>query len=195
MKRIYPNEEARQRERWLQLYVEGLDEGNLAQVGEVLEAALTDAELERSLHEINLAYAEELGLAEWAGEAATVRQLAREHLPSAFAQETPAKALTIGDVAQQLAARQSVAPDDEAAQRALLENPRPLPEWLSLHEIRRLADELKITASSRFWRIFHETAMALRAGRSHHQAMLAARRKRSAKQTEKTDERCQETKN
>lgn len=48
-----------EREKAIFQYVTALDRGDMNGVGEVLEAALTDPELERIITEINVAYQQE----------------------------------------------------------------------------------------------------------------------------------------
>lgn len=198
MKNPNYNKEVKRRERLLELYVEGFDERNDAKIAFVLAAALDDAELDRKLDEINSAFVEEIGLSEFGELPAAVRELAREHLPSAFAaeEEQPPRALTVGDVAKQLEINRNVPRADAEINRALLENRTLLPKTMSFEEIKRLANELKIAASNLFWRKFHGAAMTLRAARSEEMALFAARQKRLKKQRgEKDDKRGNETKN
>lgn len=195
MKKFDANQEKRRRERLIDLYVEGLDTGAAEKIAIVLEAAVADNELDRIVHEINRAYEEEHRLTSFVEQAATVRELAREHLPSAFAdEELPPRPLTIGDVAKQLEIGQNLPQSERDAARALLENQTPLPKTMSFGEIKRLASELKFAASNLFWRRFLGAAMSLRAARSEEMALFAARQKR-LKKIEKNDERRNETKN
>ncbi len=48
-----------QREKAIHRYIQALDKGDMDGVSEVLDAALSDSELERIITEINLAYHEE----------------------------------------------------------------------------------------------------------------------------------------
>ncbi|HEX8565853.1 MAG TPA: hypothetical protein VF648_09290 [Pyrinomonadaceae bacterium] len=190
------NEEVRRHQRLLELYVEGLDERNDSKIAFVLEAALNDAELDYRLDEINMAFVEEIGLSDLGELPNIVREQIRESFPSTFEQDQSFKPLTVGDVAKQLEISRTVPSGDEAVNRQLLDDQTALPKKMSLNEIKRLANELKISASNYFWRRFHGAAMALRAERSQEMALFATRQKRLKKQhkeAEESDERRKET--
>lgn len=183
MKKFYQTEEFLRRKRLIAAYLEGLETGNTDLTAAVWLAAETDAKLEKLLDEINFEYEKDLELTSFAKDAKLVSNLASESFLSAIdAEDKPLSPLTVGDVAKQMAVSRNVPSDDEKANYALLENEMPLPKVMSFNEIKRLADELKITASNLFWRKFHGAAMVLRSNRSQEMAMLAARQKRIKKQ-------------
>jgi len=158
-------------------YIQALERGDLDAATQVLEAALNDAELDRILAEVEQAYLQEQGLTPMAADAQLVHNLVRDHLPSAFAEETPADApLTVGEVAARLQADRRVPSTDDEAHRQLLSSTLPLPTWLSLPAIRKLASNIGVAASDRFWRAFRDTAITMGMGRSHSHAQWAAAR-------------------
>ena len=165
------------REKAILCYIQALDQGDIEGVVAVLEAALSDPELDRLISEVNLAYHEEEQLTSDATDAQLVRDLLREHLPSAFDVDgLDDKPLSVGDVAARLQADHRVPPTDQEANRVLLNSSVPLPAWLSVQAVRRLITELGMTVSDRFLRVFRDTAIMLGMGHSHGQAQLAAAR-------------------
>jgi len=142
---------------------------------------LDDPELDRIITEIDLAYQEEEELTPMVQDAQLVRDLIRKHLPSAFeAEETDDKPLTVGEVAARLKADRKVSTADEETNRLLLASSTPVPAWLSGKAIKKLAEELGITASQRFWQAFKETAILLNIGRTYSQTQLLAAREERA---------------
>lgn len=176
MQTYTPNQSQVQREKLLLRYVRALDEGDMDTVGAVLTAALDDPELDRLLTEIDHSLAEEEGLSPLASDAQWVRDLARQHFQSAFAEDAVERPLTVGDVAARLQADSRVPTADQTANRRLLESAALVPNWLSAQRVRDLAVELGVTASDRFWRLFRDAAIALGMGRSQSQAYMAAAR-------------------
>jgi hypothetical protein len=176
------------REKLIYRYVQAMDQGDVEEIAVVLEVALDDLELDRIITEIDLAYQEEEQLIPIAQEAQLVRELLRQHLPSAFmAEEADNKPLTVGEVAARLKADGKVPPPDEETNRLLLTNSKSIPTWLSGKAIKKLAEELGVTASKHFWQMFKDTAITLNMGRSHSQAQLLAAREERAQYTSKKD--------
>jgi hypothetical protein len=174
------------REKLIYRYVQAVDQGDLEEIAAVLEAALDDPELDRIITEIDLAYQEEEKLMPIAQEAQLVRELLHEHLPSAFVtEEVDDKPLTVGEVAARLKANRKVPVADEKTNRLLLRSSVPIPTWLNARVIQKLAEELGVTASKRFWQMFKDTAITLNMGRSHSQAQLLAAREERAQYTYK----------
>lgn len=189
MNEFYPNEQVKQREELIALYVVALDSNDFETAFSVLEAAQVDPELDRLINEINRDYEREIESAPFLADAAMVSGLLREHLPSAFESENAPqpKTITMGDVARQIEAKGKVsAQGDAAANKQLLEAKTPLPKHLSLPEIRRVLGELKIKASEKFFRLFHETAILIEMRQGHQLGLQAAREKRIRRQTNKT---------
>jgi hypothetical protein len=167
------------REATLGRYVSALDGGDLEAVEAVLTAAMDDPELAAALDAVHLAYQEEMQLGPAAQDVALVRELVRKHFQSAFAddqavfgQEEP---LTVHDVALELEYTRRVPAADRSANAQLLHNRQPVPAQLSLQAVKQLAQEVGVQASERFWKLFRDTAIMLGIGRSHQQALSAAR--------------------
>lgn len=174
-----------QRELLIDLYVEGLDEGNDEKAATVLQFTLRDEILDEMVNRVNSAYARELGFDELAK---TVVELAREHLPSAFKEDSyEEKVLTFGDVAKQLIVKNRVPVGEEETTRRLAENAAPLPNYLSLAELKRIAAELKLKIKDQYWTPFFKEANFLIFRRSQQQAAFATRAKRLRKNKEKND--------
>jgi hypothetical protein len=174
------DQQTRRYEQWLDRYVIGLDTGDAEAVAEVLTIALDDAELGRLIDEINLAYEDDERLAPLADEARKVRELARQHLPSAFENEDDSHVpVTIGEIAAILHAKRRVPFADVELNRSLLSNSAALPHPLNLPAVRALFAELDVRPSQRFIRMFYDTAITLSIARSHNQALLAARKQQT----------------
>jgi len=91
-------------------------------------------------------------------------------------------------VAARLQADRRVLPADREVNRQLLGSSVPLPRFLNWSAIKRLADELRVSASEKFWRSFRDVAIMLGMGYSHDQARLAAaREERASYRTRQTD--------
>ncbi len=169
------------REKAIYRYVEALDQGDADTVAAVLDLALNDLELDQAIAEVNLAIQEEEQLAPLAADAEIVRDLIRTHLRSTRESgEAEDQPLTVGEVAAQLKAERRVPFPDEGANNYLLTNSRPLPAQLSAQTIKRLATDLGVRASDRFWRVFRDTAIMLGMGRSQQAQLLAAREERGS---------------
>jgi hypothetical protein len=178
------------REKLIYRYVQAMDHGEAEEIAAVLEAALDDPELDRIITEIDLAYQEEEQLTPIAQDAELVRKLIREHLPSAFEiEETEDKPLTVGDVAARLQVDRRVPSGDQEVNHLLLGSSVPLPIWLNARAIKKLATELGVTASERFWQAFRDTAIMLGMSRPHNQAQLLAAREERARYTTHKKER------
>lgn len=193
MKRIDGQLNGEQRRLLIDLYVEGLDEGNDEKVAKVLQFTLRDEEFENMISRVNSFYAQELGLDELAEK---VVELAHEHLPSAFKEnEYEQKVLTFGDVAKQLIAKDRVPNGEEETTRKLAENVTPLPSYMSLAEIKRIAGDLSLKIKDQFWTPFFKEANFLIFRQSQKQAAFATRTKRLQKKKENKDGSSEKTKN
>lgn len=182
----------RQRELLLEFYIEGLDEADDAKVAKVLQFSLRDETLDAQIDEINSFYAQELGFDNLAQ---TVVRLADEHLQTRYEEtEFEAKTLTFGDVAKKLEAKNRVPQGEEENNRQLAENNTPLPDYLSLAEIKRIAGRLKLKFKEKYWSPFFKEATFLTLHESQQQA-FATRAKRPRKSEEKSDESREKTKN
>lgn len=192
MKEFYGQLNDEQRELLIDLYVEGLDAKDDEKVAKVLQFALRDGTLDEMISRVNSFYAQELGFDELAD---TVVELAREHLPSAFKKnDFEEKTLTFGDVARQLTAKNRVPQGEEEINRQLAENATPLPVYLSLAEIKRIAERLKLKIKDKYWLPFFKEANFLILRRSQQQA-FATRAKRLQKKKEGNDGSSEKTKN
>lgn len=182
-----------QRELLIDLYIEGLDAKDDEKIAKVLQFTLRDEELDERISRVNSFYAQELGLNELAQ---TVVELAHEHLPSAFKEnDYEEKNLTFGDVAKQLIAKNRVPNGEEETTRQLTENATPLPNYLTLAEIKRIAGELSLKIKDQYWTPFFREAGFLRMRESQQQAAFATRTKRLQKKKETKDGSSEKTKN
>ncbi|CAN5141131.1 hypothetical protein BH20ACI1_BH20ACI1_12420 [soil metagenome] len=186
MKRYLHTEEFLRRKRLIAAYLKGLETGNTNLTAAVWLAAETDAELERLLDEINFDYESELELTSFAKDANLVRKLADEHLQTRFEEaEFEKKVLTFGDVAKKLEAKNRVPNGEEENNRKLAENDTPLPSYLTLAKIRRVAGQLKIKFKEKYWTPFFKEATFLTLRQSQQQA-FATRRKRELKKKDES---------
>lgn len=183
-----------QRKLLIDLYIEGLDEGNDEKVGRVLQFTLSDSTLDEMVNRVNSHYAVELGFDELTE---TVIALAHEHLPSAFKQdEIEEKTLTFGDVAKQLIVKNRVPVGEEEINRQLANNATPLPSYLSLAEIKRIAGEIfNLEIKDKYLVPFFKEANFLIFRHSQQQAAFATRAKRLQKKKEKNDGSSEKRKN
>lgn len=163
-------------------YVHALDHGDIDTVIQILEEALGDPELDHAIAEINQAIEEEVILTPIADDAQLVRDLIQKHFPNSMSTDFGEhEALTVRDVAAQMQAKQNIPVADKQAHQELLGKSIELPSWLSIQEIKHLANDLQIQASDRFWRLFRETAIMMGMGRGQAQ-MAAARRNEKRRQ-------------
>ena len=178
------------RQKAIQRYVRAIDKGDLEEIIYVLEQATTDSDLDLMLVEINQAVEQEEGLTAFAKDTIFVRQLVQQHFDSNItSEETDARPLTVGEVAARMQADRSVPTPDQIVHKSLLHFSTPLPEFLNIQAIRKLASELQISATEKFWRVFRDTAIMMGIGRG--QAQMAAARKQKARKSGigKTDSR------
>lgn len=176
----------RERDQIIDRYLQALDQGDIEGIETVLDQAAHDPSLDRMIHEVNAALYSEEGLDVFTASIETVRVLARQHLHSAFANETEMTAdiersLTVGEVVARLQADRQIAADDQEASRKLLNSRVELPEEISIRAISDLARRIGVAASERFWGTFREAAIMLGLGHSQAQARLAATREQQAR--------------
>lgn len=168
------------RQKLIDSYVQALDEGEMDQAIEVLEAALDDPVLTWMIGQVEQGFEEELGIDPLAQEAQAVRSLLQEHLESAFAErEGDTGQLTVGEVAARLHADQNVPRGDMETNQKLIASREELPNRLSIQAILALAASLQVKASEKFWDLFRDKAITMQMGRS--QAQMAAMRRSAAK--------------
>jgi hypothetical protein len=178
----------RARERAAFLYTSALERGDFETVAAILAQAEHDVELERMILEVNEVLEAEHEVAAAERDAAQIRALLHEHLPSGFASddEVDLPLLTVATVAARMS--------EDAAQRghataelvALIQQlgavDRALPDELTLGAVRQLLSELGVPASGAMVKVFRETAIYLAQGREHGKAYrAAARRQRAAR--------------
>ena len=180
-----------ERGRLIDLYVQGLDEADDEKVAQVLEFALYDEIVDEKITEINLFYAQESGFDNLAQ---TVVELADEHLQTRYEEPNfKPKILTFGDVAKKLEEKKRVPAGEEENNRQLTENDMPLPDYLSLTEIKRVAERLKLKFKEKYWQPFFKEATFLTM-RQSQQLAFAMRAKRPSKNKGKRDESEEKTK-
>ncbi|MCY7374866.1 MAG: hypothetical protein LH472_02700 [Pyrinomonadaceae bacterium] len=188
MNKFWNTEEFLRRRRLIAASLQGLETGDADLTAAVWLAAETDAELERVLDEINFDYESEFALTAFAKDTKLVCELAEEHLQTRYEEAAfERKILTFGDVAKKLEAKNRVPPGEEENNRQLAENDTPLPNYLSLAEIKRLAARLKLQFKEKYWSPFFKEATFLTLRQSQQQA-FATRAKRELKTKEKKDE-------
>lgn len=181
--------ELNSRDRMILHYVRALDSGNAEELEIILEAALTDPELDQAIEEINCAYQDELQISSTATDAQVIQALVRKHFPSTFDDDLEDQPLTVGEIAARLQADRRVPLPDQETNRRLLTSKEFLPAWLSIQAIQQLAKQLKVQASDRYWRNFRDVAITLGMGRGHNQAQLAAAREKTNRKSSKKSHR------
>jgi hypothetical protein len=163
-------------------YLDAFDAGDLDALYSLWKQAATNPELEQVLGELTDGLALEEGPdPSWESDAARVRTLLREHLPSAFVEDTELPPLTVGDVAARLRTDQSLASrlsatDWEANDRLRMMTAL-LPEELGLPNFEKWQTTLGVQASSHYWRAFRQAAVLLAMGRCQRAGELAAARR------------------
>ncbi len=193
MQKDRENERLRTSERLLDRYVLALDDGDpeevMAALDEAYEAAPNDPEIERLIMEINRTYRADAGLTPLDADASLVRELLRQHVPSAFNTNDHLKRpITVGEVASWLQAQGRVRADDQEVNRSLLTSSTALPPSLTVPAVKNLATELRVGGSQFYWRAFRDAAITIGISRSHDQAQLAAR-ERQARRPSRRDKK------
>ena len=163
-------------------YLDALDAGDVAALAELWEQAAMNPQLEQVLGELTDGLAIEEGLSPaWESDAAQVRELLRQHLPSGFGHETDSPALTVRDVAARLQADSALGArltaGDRAANSRLLADTTPIPDELGLPHFEKWQTTLGVSASSHYWRAFRQAAVLLAMGRCQQAGELAAARR------------------
>lgn len=165
---------ANSHEKAVQRYVRALDEGNFDDVLSVLEQAADNPILDQMIIEVNQAIEQEEELTPFAKDANLVRDLIQKHFNNSELSQDD-RHITVGDVAARMQADRSVPKLDQEIHKHLMKLTTPLPEFLNMEAVRKLASSLHIKASEKFWRVFRDTAIMLGIGRG--QARMAAARK------------------
>jgi hypothetical protein len=169
-------------------YLDALDAGDAAALAELWERAAEDPQLEQVLGDLTDGLADLEGPSpSWEIDAERVRDLLREHLPSAFHEEHAPPPLTVRDVAARLQTDSALGTrfqdTDRTANARLLADTTPLPEELGLPHFEKWRTSLGVNASAHYWRSFRQAAVLLAMGRCQQAGELAAARRagRSAK--------------
>jgi hypothetical protein len=163
-------------------YLDALDAADVDALAALWEQATTNPELERVLGESTDGLADEDGPSPaWQADAARVRMLLRQHLPSAFANLTDLPPLTVRDVAARLQSdsilRARLSTGDQMANSRLLADATPIPEELGLPQFEKWQTTLGVSASPHYWRSFRQAAVLLAMGRCQQAGELAAARR------------------
>ncbi len=174
------------REKALYRYISALERGDFDTVASVLHEAENDALLERMILEVNEVYCAEYDAATQADDAALIRQLLREHLPSGIAtnEEVELPPLTVNDVMARLQVdavlKGQVAQEAQTVMQQIRQADKPLPSNLNVRGVRDFFAKLGVSVSERFQKLFRETAIFLSMGREQGMARLAATRRQKA---------------
>lgn len=183
-------EEYLRREKALYRYANALERGDANTLAAILHDAEYDALLDRLLLEVHEAYLAEKNEADYAIDAALVRQLLHQHIPSGFehlVEGVEIPPLTVSDVVARLqsdsAVQGSVKQEVKAVVQQLYQNTTPLPESLSIRGVRTLFTQLGVSVSDRFQKLFRDTAIFLSMGREQGIAQLAATRRQQKQRT------------
>jgi hypothetical protein len=163
-------------------YLDALDAGDVQTLAELWEHAARNPQLEQMLAELTDGLADEEALSSaWKMDAARVRTLLHEHLPSAFREQTEAPPLTVRDVAARLQADSApggrFGDSDRAANSRLLADTTPIPDELGLPHFEKWRTTLGVSASAVYWRAFRQAAVLLAMGRCQQAGELAAARR------------------
>lgn len=184
-----------ERERALFEYSLALEHGDFDRITRVLKLTEADPIFEQMFHGLNDAYVTEADQTTQAEAAGLIRRLLNEHLPSGMlADEQDLPPLTVGDVVARMQTEttaRGVAGREQSEVTSKLRNDvTELPAQLGLRNVQQLFEQLRVTVSQQFQKVFRETAILLAMGREQHQAQLAATR-RQKQQREQHRERQQ----
>lgn len=180
------------RERLMFRYVNALERGDLETVGVILEQAEQDAELERMILEVNDFYVSEQQEMIDERDAAFVRKMILQHLPSADSElsEGELPPLTVADVLARIssdaALKRQLEREPASALMQLQHVTQALPTNLTLTNVRVLFGQWGIRVSASFEKLFRETAIFLSLGHEQTRAQLAATRRQRQKRRGQT---------
>lgn len=175
------------REKTLYMYANALERGDFETLEIILEQAVHDLVLEQMIFELHDAYNDEQETAH-ADDAATVREIIREHLLSGLItpdEDVEIPPLTVSDVCASLQTKAAIQGrsagevDVKALTEQLRQNQTPLPEELTGRKLRQFFAQLGISVSDRFQDIFREAAIFLSVSREQDLARLSAARRQS----------------
>jgi hypothetical protein len=183
-----PNaDQERQRELTVYQYVLAFDRGDLDTIEEIVRQAESDPELDRQLASVNAALHAEAGLQPLKEQAQTVRRLLLRHMPTAMAEEEPP--LTVGEVAARVRSDpptgRTLSLADRLANEQLIGSKVLVPDQATTAMIAKLARDLGLDASARYWELFRRAAVVLGISRQHEQVQLAAARRAAGRRPAK----------
>lgn len=162
-------------------YLDALDTGDLDTIASLWEQAAKDPQLEALLYELNEGLdAEEGPGAGFPADASRVLELARQHLPSAFAPVEDPGPLTAAEVARRLEAEpefRRMDPTDRAAHARLLADASIVPDSLGQPNLDRWLKGLGVAASPTYRRAFRKVAVLMDMARCQEEGRLAAARR------------------
>lgn len=176
------------REKLLFQYSMALDRGEFETIAAILLQAEDDPELERMILDLNDVYRTDLDDAAQAEDVAIVQQLVNDHFPSELPSDTEVEIppLTVGDVATRIqtdtAQRGQVERETLTVTNQLRHIDALLPEDLSQRRVTQLLEQLGVSVSKKFQKLFRDTAIFLSMGREQGRARLAATRRQQQNQ-------------
>lgn len=162
-------------------YVEALDSGDLEAIAALWRHAESDPALEALLRELDEGIDEE-SEDEDAGQVdrMIVLELARRHLPSAFAAPEHQGPIRASDVAARLRADpelwRTLDGDDRRVNELMLARTAPLPDRLGSPRLARWGEDLGVSARLKYWDAFQKMAVRMRMGPGQASGHRAAAR-------------------
>lgn len=166
-------------------YINALEQGDFDVVTAILEQAEHDPELEEMILETNDALVVEDDISFFQETERVVQQIIQEHLPSGLRSNDELidiPPLMVGDVVGRIQsdadAQLQIRNEAKSINQYVRQLELQIPEKLNYRSIQALFDEIGISVTKRFQRLFHETAVLLSMRREQNVAQLAATRRR-----------------
>lgn len=183
------------REQQIFRWILALDSGDEWAMEQILELAQDDAELERLIGEVQLAWLQEQGLEPLQGAELAV-ELGQKSLsqPPAPTVATSSGQLNVSEVAELLLS-QGTTPAEAKVLSQLAQVKELVPASLSRADLQRLARELNVLPDKRFWRRFKDAAIALWMQRTTPQSQLALAREEKGRNPASTTDALSSDKN
>jgi hypothetical protein len=193
----------REREKALYLYSSALERGDFETVEAILQQAEIDLALEQMILELDEVLQSGFANTRQADDAVLIQRLLQQYLPTALETndaEVELPPLLISDVLARMktdsAFNGQLGSEIQIIAKQLPQADIPVPEHLSLQGVRHFLEQLNLSVSVRFQKLFRDTAIFLLMGRKQGMAHLAAARhqmqKRShTKQSTSSDEEAQ----
>jgi hypothetical protein len=181
---LHPDDLERRREVAVDRYILAFDQGDLETIAEIVAQAVDDPELDRRLIGINAALHAEFGLRPIEEQGRLVRRLAYRYLPSGVpAPDEPPRPVTVGEVVASLKADHAkghpLPPGGAAANERLLTSDVPIPVPVTAAVVARMAEDLHVVASDRYWERFRRTAVMLAMARQRDKTLHTAARRQN----------------